>query len=112
MNEIIMPFGKYKGQPICNVPSFYLIRLYMSNPEKVEQYPGIKTFIKTRCAGLLSIGDPIQPTLCDSFKVSFVDKEAADKELKRIRKDPRKHQKPVRSYKCERCGLYHHTKRL
>jgi hypothetical protein len=109
--SLIMPIGKYKDCPIKQVPSFYLIRLYMSNPEVMEKNPAVKEYIETHCAGLLSIGDPIQPTLCDSFKVSFVDKEAADKELKRIRKDPRKHRKPVRSYKCERCGLYHHTSR-
>lgn len=107
-NTLIVQFGKYNGQAIERLPAFYLARVYMSNPEVMEQYPAVKQFIEINCAALLLVGKPVGP-ICDTLKAAFVDKEAADKELKRIRKDPRKHKKPVRSYECERCGFWHHT---
>jgi predicted RNA-binding Zn-ribbon protein involved in translation (DUF1610 family) len=47
---------------------------------------------------------------CD--KATFTSKNIADHEILRIRKSPRnrKHQTPVRSYKCPDCGWWHLTK--
>ena len=38
----IMPFGKYKGEKMANVPSEYLIWLY----ENSKVYGGVKEYIK------------------------------------------------------------------
>jgi hypothetical protein len=102
-----MPYGQHKGRPIETLPGSYLVALY-SDAGAMEKHPAIKNYIETNYRALLPIKKVYTP-LCDTFKVCFVDKEAADKELKAIRQDPRKHKKPVRSYQCERCGFWHHT---
>lgn len=108
--KLIMPFGKHKGWALEKVPGIYLARLYRSQPDMMDIHQTVKQFIETNLSALLFTGKPIGP-ICDTLKVAFVDKVAADKELKRIRRDPRKHKKPIRSYECERCGLWHHTSR-
>jgi hypothetical protein len=75
----------------------------------MEKHPGVKQFIEANFAPLLYTGPKIAGPICDTLKACFMDKEAADKELKRIRKSPGTHKKPVRSYECERCGFWHHT---
>lgn len=106
--SIIMPFGKHKGRVLDTVPGIYLARTYKSQPEMMEKHPTVKQFIETNFSALLFTGKPIGP-ICDTLKVAFIDRQAADKELKRIRKSPGTHKKPVRSYECERCGFWHHT---
>lgn len=104
-----MPYGQHKGRPIETLPGSYLVAIY-SNREAMEKYPAVKEYIETNYWALLPT-PKVNGPLCDTLKMCFVDKEAADKELKRIRKDPRRHKKPVRSYECERCGFWHHTSR-
>ena len=41
-DESIMPFGKYKGEKMANVPPDYLIWLY----DNAKVYGGVKDYIK------------------------------------------------------------------
>lgn len=41
-DETLMPFGKYKGEKMCNVPSDYLLWLF----ENGKCYGGVKQYIK------------------------------------------------------------------
>lgn len=107
--SFLMPFGKYEGQAVEGLPGTYLVQLY-TNREVMEKHPAVKQYIEINYGPLLPTKKTTGP-ICDTLKAAFVDRDAADKELKRIRKDPRKHKKPVRSYECERCGFWHHTSR-
>jgi hypothetical protein len=106
-HSFLMPFGKHEGQALSAVPGTYLMQLY-TNREKMEKHPELKHFIEFNFGPLLP-GRKATGPICDTFKICYVDKEMADRELKRIRSDPRHHSKPTRSYECDRCGLWHHT---
>lgn len=111
MEPIILKFGKYRGQDIRVVPGPYLVGLYKSAQDQLDKYPLVREYIVENFGALIPTKSYLflLTPICDTLKTCFVDQQDADKELKRIRKDPRKHKKPIRSYQCERCGFWHHT---
>lgn len=43
-DESLMPFGKYKGQKMANVPAKYL--LWLSDQEWIKKYPKVFDYIE------------------------------------------------------------------
>lgn len=49
--EIEMPFGKYKGTALIDVPANYL--KWLSEQDWIEDYPIIKNYIEKNMKGIL-----------------------------------------------------------
>lgn len=111
-----LPFGKYKGYLIADVPAVYLMSIYRSfkdDPTKKDlmEYVGAR-IDQLDPTGLLRPREitPVREiVLPKCSKKAYITRKEAKDALKKIRADKSTSKKPIRSYECPKCSYWHLT---
>lgn len=117
-DDTILQKGRFKRWKLNQVPIRYLINLYKS-PESFDL--NLIRFVKNNIVRILQAKEEKLSTLpilnkhlsdyetCK--KIKYPTKKEARYVLKHIREreNDLDHKKPIRSYECEYCSMWHHT---
>lgn len=121
-DETILQTGRFKGYKLCEIEMQYFINIYKSQPSFDMQ---LIRFVKENIVRILEAKEKRFPKLPpaiqaepekkelyqDCKKIKYPTKKEARYALKHIREmeNGQIHKKPVRSYECEHCSMWHHT---
>lgn len=110
-NSLCYDKGPYYNKPFNTIPLHYLFTVYF------KKKPGF--IYRYMCDNLVEILNNVRDDhfilmnsinqVQDCVKIKYYNKTLANLELKRIRSNINNDYKPVRSYLCENCGMWHLT---
>jgi uncharacterized protein YlaI len=105
--------GKYLGKVLNEIPVKALLKVYFNN--EYRNNPSMFQFAKDNLDELLEMAktyyveEPKELKENDCLKIKYISKKVANSEMKRIQEHIANGYKPIRSYYCDNCSMWHLT---